>query len=101
MEAIGFEFVLLDLYDIVFILAIALSVLLRFTYSNYLFGIFQLFLPRKMSIQSFPFDSIDPSKNSRLFMFVNNLPDSDCVFVSWRQRKQRFKDTKGVINHNP
>jgi hypothetical protein len=75
MEAIGFEFVLLDLYDIVFILAIALSVLLRFTYSNYLFGIFQLFLPRKMSIQSFPFDSIDPSKNSRLFMFVNNLQE--------------------------
>jgi hypothetical protein len=29
------------------------------------------------------------------------LSDSDCVFASWRQRKQRFKDTKGVINHNP
>ena len=28
---------------------------------------------------------MDPNKNSRLFMCVKNLSDSDCVFVSWRQ----------------
>ena len=66
MEAIGFGFVLLDLYDfvyvvwiVVFIFYFVLSFLLRFTDSDYLFGIFQLFLPRKMSIQSIPFKSID------------------------------------------
>jgi hypothetical protein len=65
MEAIGFGFVLLDLYDFVYVLWIvvfifyfALSVP-RFTDSDYLFGIFQLFLLRKMSIQSIPFNSID------------------------------------------
>jgi hypothetical protein len=64
MEAIGFGFVLLDLYDFVYVLWIVVFIFYfvssvpRFTDSNYLFGIFQL-LPRKMSIQSIPFNTID------------------------------------------
>jgi hypothetical protein len=41
---------------------------------------------------------MDTSKNSRLFVLVNNLSDSDCMFASWRQRKQRFKDQSYSVN---